>query len=169
MIRLVRRERVPGARTSFLRATNILRLCYVEKLDIVPRSPTLVCTRIIRILQRFFLSKNTLERLCFSDCEPTACLPGGVPNNPFRCIQLSSLLFSSFILGLCIKWYSWARGVGSEAVILVPQYVCRILLVVVPARDVFSRFCDSFCERKPSSWHLVDICGSGRTCSKQKD
>merc|ERR1712153_152355 len=55
-----------------------------------------------------------------------------------------------------------------EAVILVPQDVCRIPLVVVPARDVFSRFWDSFCKHKTSSWHLVDICGSGRACSKQR-
>ena len=55
-----------------------------------------------------------------------------------------------------------------EAVILVLQDICRILLVVVQARDVFSRSCDAFCEHKTSSWHLVDICGSGRACSKQR-
>ena len=42
--------------------------------------------------------------------------------------------------------YSWARGVGSEAVILVLRNACRIVPVVVPARDVFCRFCDRFCE-----------------------
>ena len=94
VIRLVRRERVPGARTSFLRATNILRLCYVEKLDIVSRSPTLVCTRIIRILQRLFLSKQTLGRLCFSDCEPTAgkIFPGKINRAPMPIHNVISIV-----------------------------------------------------------------------------
>ena len=58
--------------------------------------------------------------------------------------------------------YSWVRKVGSEAVILVLQDVCRILLGVVPARDIFTRFRNLLCEHKKSSWHLVDIFGSER-------
>ena len=42
--------------------------------------------------------------------------------------------------------YNWERRVISKAVILVPEGACRRLPVLVPARDVFSRFCDPFCE-----------------------
>ena len=58
--------------------------------------------------------------------------------------------------------------VWSEAVILVLQEVYKILLVVLPARDIFSRFRNPFCKHKTSSWHLVNICGSGCACSKQR-
>ena len=58
---------------------------------------------------------------------------------------------------------------GPNSVILVPQGVCRILPVVVPACDVFSGFFDSFCEHNTSNWSLANICGFGCACSKQSN